>query len=423
MSKKTQRQRRRARQRAIATLSGQGDYFSDKVLPFLKKNVPDGTFSKAGAFLGGKAGGLAGNYINESKSGSRVGSSLGAKLGRGISSILGFGDYSVVSNSLFKEGMAIPPGEAVPTFGVLGHATKIRHREYVGDILVPGVPTAYTNTSYRINPGNPDLFPWLATVAASYQQYRFDGLVLEFKTLSSDITAGGALGSVILATNYDVLDAPYEDKIHMENSQYAVSAKPSVSQIHTIECEPMASTQNLWYIRDAASSSVGDDRFYDLGKFQLATQGLPGSAGAVLGELWATYDVSLYKPEIVATQTEGTKISVSAGVTKNKIFGTNPTSLGDLATVTGDNQITFSRGGEYLVRLILAGTGASSVNLAVSGVSATSVDVITDATLIGQERAWAVDSATGGTMTWDANAWLTVSNCTVRVTKYTQSFG
>ena len=363
----------------MAKLSGKGGYYSDKMLPILRQMVPEGTFSKFGGLAGGALGAAAGNLVvpGSGLATSRLGSSLGSRLGNRISRLVGFGDYQVKENSLFKEGMAIPPGEAVPSFGVLGQATRVRHREYIQDVVIPTTPSSFHNTSYTVNPGVASTFPWLAALANQYQQYKFNGLIFEFKTLSSDITAGGALGSVTMASNYDVVADSYASKIEMENSQYAVSAKPSCSQIHTMECQPSATANVLYYIRNnATSATLGqDNRFYDLANFQLATAGLPGSAGAVLGELWVSYDVSLYKP-VIRAESLSTFIVASGSITKSNFFGNTPTITGNGITAV-NNTLTFQQTGDYLITLYIVGTGVNA-GLTYSGTAGTVSQIASD---------------------------------------------
>lgn len=348
-------QKAKRKQAALATqhVVGHGNYYTEKVKPFLAQNVPKGTFRD----MGSAAGMGAGNYFTKNPALATLGGQGGAFLGNALSKILGFGDYEVKSNTISKIGKAVSAGELVPDFGVRGNATRVRHREFIRDVLVPASPLAFTNASDAINAGNAALFPWLSSVAAQYQQYKFEGLVFEFKTLSSDITTGGPLGAVILATNYDVLEPAFPDKVHMENSQYAVSAKPSMSQFHTVECAPNEVAQNLYYVRDASNSlsSNADARFSDLGLFQIATSGLPGSTGQVLGELWASYDVVLYKPEIVNVNSVGTKISANTGVSRTVFFGTAPVVTGDTRIAVSSNTLTAVTIGPSLVVIAVAG--------------------------------------------------------------------
>jgi hypothetical protein len=350
--------------KAVPKIAGKGGYYTDRILPVARRLIPDGTFANAGNFLGSNAGRMLGAGIGASGPAGFVGGKLGKGLGSAISRLVGFGDYTVLSNTLFKESMALPPGEAVPNFGVLGHATRVRHREFVTDVYVPAVPANFVNLPFTVNPGDSYTFPWLARLARQYQQYKFEGLVFEFKTLSSDITAGGALGAVIMASNYDVVQPLFPDKLHMENSQYAVSAKPSCSQIHTMECAPEATANKLYYVRSDGipESPSQDNRFYDLAKFQLATSGLPGTAGTVLGELWVSYDVSLYKPLIDDSIVGGVVIGSGSGAGSGptSVFGPVPFDTRGHLISAANNRVVFNQIGEFLVELQMIGTGLSA---------------------------------------------------------------
>ena len=59
--------------------------------------------------------------------------------------------------------------------------------------------------SYLINAANPKTFPWLSQIAANYEQYDIEGMVFSADALNSTKTA---LGTVMMATQYDVLDEP-----------------------------------------------------------------------------------------------------------------------------------------------------------------------------------------------------------------------
>lgn len=417
------RNKKQQRKNAIARVDGNGNYYTDRIVPVMQQLVPKGTFEHFGTKAGILGGAALGARYGHPVQGAMAGGFIGGRLGNGVSRIVGFGDYTVQSNSIFKESMAVSPGEAVPSFGMIGQETRIRHREFIKDIVVPAVPATFTVQSFTINAGNINTFPWLATIAAQYQQYRVNGCVFEFKTLSSDITAGGALGSLILATNYDVTENAYPDKLRMENSQYAVSAKPSQSQIHTIECDPKLTQSKLLYVRDASSAASGvDARLSDLGSFQVATAGLPGTAGAVLGELWVSYDISLYKPEIVAPLLGGGQVSFTGS--KTNLFGTAGASVKGLVITASLNTLTFAETGQYLVDLKLNGTTmvvptfvgstAAVVAIANSGFAAADTEAIAQYTVNV--------TAKNQTVVFDASGSNTVSVAYARVSNYTVAY-
>jgi hypothetical protein len=373
---KSKSKNKQIKKQQIPTLIGNGGYYANAVVPFMRKVAPRGTFANAGESIGSAFGNATG-LSSLGNLGGKAGGYLGGKL----ASLLGFGEYSVQNNSLLKSGMKLSEGVEIPAFHNSGHETCVRHREYVMDIVVPAVPTAFNNTSFKINPASPVLFPWLANIAASYQQYKFTGLVFEFKSLSSEYVAGGSMGSVILATDYDTINVPFATKLAMENSEYAVSAKPSLSQMHAVECAPAETANNLYYTRNpTASTATYDTRFYDLGNFQIATAGLPATAGTVLGELWVTYDVCLYKPLISGTLGVGSQQLVASGAVSNTSFlGTSPSSTGDSIASGNQNTLTFVGPGTYLVAMQVTGLTVSQPALSGSA----NVYAIVDATVAG----------------------------------------
>ena len=345
-------------QGAISKVRGQGDYYSDKIKPLLQANIPEGTFAN----YGDKLGSMVGTRVDPSLS--WFGGKAGRKLGSWISRVVGFGDYNVMDNSLIKTGGAIPAGELIPDFGVFGNSVRVRHREYIQDMVVPASPTAFTNSTFVINPGNTTMFPWLATVAAGFNQYQVNGMIVEFKSMTSPVNTGGPLGTVVMATNYDVLDAPYVDKIRMENAQYSCSAAPSAHQMHTIECAPRETTNKIKYVRTPLSSTTvsQDARWMDHGLFQIATTGLAGSAGQVLGELWCSYDVTFFKP--VATEIvgfEGQRQVAAVNISNLRPFGDVPVQTGvSYATFVQSGTFVFGVTGSYLIAFSFSGTGCSN---------------------------------------------------------------
>lgn len=119
-----------------------------------------------------------------------------------LSRAFGFGDYSITSNSLMSNNIA----------QFRNHGTiEFAHREFIGDLTSS---VEFVNTAYPINPGNSTLFPWLSTIARNFEQYQMLGLIFEFKTMSATAvgTTNTGLGTVIMATDYDVLDSKYTNK-------------------------------------------------------------------------------------------------------------------------------------------------------------------------------------------------------------------
>lgn len=236
--------------------------------------------------MGSSIGGL----IAPGVIGSNVGGMLGAGAGAVIDRITGQGDYTIKSNTLIK---AAP----VPSFGK--GCIRVQHREMIQNITSS---TPFTLGGYAINPGLPLTFPWLAQIATNFEMYKFHGLIFEYVSTSGDAlnSTNTALGKVILATDYNVLDPLFENEQQMYATEFSNSGKPATNLIHAVECAPKENPLKLWYIR-TADNQPGDQRFYDLGMFQIAVSGCQSNNNSI-GELWVSYDVSLCKPSIQAVQ-------------------------------------------------------------------------------------------------------------------------
>nr|QKV51036.1 putative capsid protein [Crucivirus sp.] len=174
----------------------------------------------------------------------------------------------------------------------------VRHREYIGDL---NTSQAFTNFAFPLNPGIQATFPWLAEVAANFEEWVPRGIVFEFKSTSSDAVvstnANAALGTVIMATEYNPYNGAFANKQQMENYEWAKSCKPSQSMLHGVECSRKQNPMPSYFVRTQAVPTSQDIRLYDLGVFQIAAVGMQ-SNGAACGELWCSYEIELRKPRI-----------------------------------------------------------------------------------------------------------------------------
>lgn len=206
--------------------------------------------------------------------------------------VRGLGEYRVNYNSLVPGGLSPP---IMKNSGRDG-AIIIRHREYVGEIAGT---VAFNRTDYDINPGVFSTFPWLGQIAGAYEQYRWRGLIFEYKSTCADALISGStnasMGTVIMATDYNSPDGnQFIDKLSMENAEYSSSCKPSQSMFHPIECKSSLNPQSKFWIRNGAIGNNQDLRLYDLGTFSIATQSFQAATPSA-GELWCTYEIEFYK--------------------------------------------------------------------------------------------------------------------------------
>lgn len=263
----------------VGRLSGRGDYTYDK----------PGPWGNAGRYIGSALG---------SKFAGVGGAKLGEKLGsylHYIGKIFGSGDY-VTSASQVKSNTLVGSSQ-IPSFTHGKTSVRIQHREFLGDLISSATPGLFEIKDYQINPGLETTFPWLSQVVGNnFQQYRINGMVFEFRSMSADAlnSTNTALGSVVMATDYDSTDLRFTTKSQMENTEFAVSCKPSACMIHAIECDKKQTTLSELYMRSAPPPGTADIRFYDLGRFSIATVGMQ-AASVNLGELWVSYDIEFLK--------------------------------------------------------------------------------------------------------------------------------
>lgn len=289
--------------------------------------------------LGTALGYLGGGFLGAPG----VGSQIGKYAGRAVGWITGTGDY-VTNYGDVTQNACITPNFSGSDF------TIISRKEYLCDVVsgsLVGPATGFNVQSYPLNPAQPGSYPWLASIAANYEQYDIMGMVYEFKSTSGDATGvNTSLGSVIMATQYDPTKPIFQSKLEMEDYFFSTTCKPSSSMLHAIECKnTLSPTSGLLYTRSGSLTGT-DLRWTDFGKFSIATQGMPNS-GTVLGELWVSYKVKLLKPRLPITIGYGGQIASGhtrrTGVVAGSWAGT--ASLVDEGplpiTLTGTNAITF----------------------------------------------------------------------------------
>lgn len=303
----------------------------------------------------------------------------------------------------------------VPVMHEDGEVTRICHREYIGDVL--SSQNAFVPLQFSINPGMKETYPWLSAVAANYTSYQFLGQVFEFVSEGSEYTNSAGLGYVALSTQYNPAAQPYKDKRSLLNSQFADAAKPSKSFMHWEECMPGKVSDPHRLVRSSNVPSTSSIVDYDVGNVTLAVGGNVAS-GAVIGELWVSYDVLLFTPKsenFINTEIDYYCVaSNSTTSTDNAILGTawtpGPATINTFTPVfSGGMTITFPIGsrGRYLVDLVFvrtttttAGSGGYNTTLVgctqVNGATPLGPSFIAGQTNVGQRNFYEVyaDNAT-----------------------------
>lgn len=310
--------------------------------------------ARARQYMYKKAGG-AGAAVGRAlagKKGARLGRVMGAQFAKKAEGILrshmlsGNGDY-VVGRGIHDGGrMSDHPSKHHHKSALEKGEMIIEHTEYIGDLISSNVngTSNFTSQYYELNPGNPVTFPWLSDVAINFQDYRFEKLVFEVRPLVSESTSTTSatltsMGSVVMATQYDTVLGGFVNKQTMENSDFAVSIKPSQKALHAVECDPRFNPLGVLYVSGGnninpntgvITTTPGIDlRMQDLGLFQIASCNIPvaNNSSINLMEIFVHYKICLMKPVLNAglTNVQTAHYVSNTGVTSAQPFGTSQT--------------------------------------------------------------------------------------------------
>lgn len=270
---------------------------------------------------------------------------------------------------------------------VIGDIVKMPYREECLGSFSTSI--AFANSTYIINAANSATLPWLSTIAAKFEYYRFNRLLLKFVSSSADAvgSTNTALGTVLANTNYDVLDAAFTSQIQMEDyggGKRHMETIPSRNATHVIEplgvkggvaggfrfCLPSGATTAA--AAPYPSSSSAHD--YDVGLLQVASVG--AQAASVAGRLYICYQVDLANPKLETPLGQALPVShfVLGPTTANAFAGSSLKSGSNLSVTLGTNQLTINSAGRYLVNYVAwAGTSVTAVGNLTASTGATAV--------------------------------------------------
>jgi len=251
------------------TLRGRGGFFQD---------LGNGLKKIAGPLIGA-VGGVANTVFPGA-----------GMVANGIRQLIGAGAYSPVrSNTILAQ--PVPRVNSSQDVGV-----TYSHCEFLGDVTGS---EDWELTQFHVNPGLPEVFPWLSGVASNFQKYKITGLVFYIRSTSSVAIASDTnlgLGTVLGGFQTNVYDKAPASKLEFLSLSGARSGKPSEDHIFPMECDRSKNVFSTLLVRTVG---VQDDLAkYDHAVFNLATVGFPGSY--YLGELWVSYQLTLMAPKVEA---------------------------------------------------------------------------------------------------------------------------
>lgn len=243
----------------------------------------------------------------------------------------------------------------------------IRHREYIREIAGSVAFATYSNS---INPGQPGSFPWLSTVARSYESYKFESLQFRFETEAPST----ASGSIVLAVDYDGNDPAPTSKTQAMAYRSSVRCQPWSSCDHTSLREDL-NKRSSYYVRSGSLAANQDVVLYDTGQLYVCRQGQVDTA--IVGELYADYVVKLMTPQLGNAGVGESLYGTFTGTVNSAPFATKtgnlPATVVSSGTTSSVSTFTFSQPWEGYVSLIVNGTGFTAPFSTATG-TATSVE-------------------------------------------------
>lgn len=211
----------------------------------------------------------------------------------------GHGDYSIKSNSLMIGGEGAGASTATMSFGETERTIRVKHREYIGDVITAGTANTLIIQKYSINPGLQQVCPWLCTIAQNYQCWKPEGMIFQFVSTSSEFSSAttNALGTIFIACDYNVNDNAPQDKGEILQMAYSAQGKITDDMVHGIECATGDASILNYYVRSGPVNSTDSLKFYDIGNLYVATTGVNGT-NVNIGSLYITYDIVFRKEQL-----------------------------------------------------------------------------------------------------------------------------
>lgn len=229
--------------------------------------------------------------------------------------------------------------------------TRIVWRDFVGDIVThPTVVGGLNIQALRLNPSSTSTFPWMSQIAPNFDKWQANGIIFEFTSMCSNFSTDSALGSVICATEYDIMDPPYTSKTEMLTSAYSTQSRMDKNVIHGIECDPATLQHSIFYTHpDEIPIPAGaSPRDYTLATFYIATVGGNIPVNTNIGSLWVHYDITFLEEELAANRPIPGQ-GMLGGSFYRKLLPTEGggwSSWGDATLIAGpDIGITITNGG------------------------------------------------------------------------------
>jgi len=195
-----------------------------------------------------------------------------------------------------------------PTFGNGGTNLGRRVSFPINEVFVQNFQgtTAFTQSTFAINPGNPALFPYLSSLAQKFERYEFSDLCFHYKPSAGILAAEGAQGFVDISATNDAKQSPPSNQQQAEIFQHfpngPILPYKESGKLHLSRMFLESSTKQKHFVRPNGLIPGGaDPHLYDCGQIFAWTNNFAANGNA--GELRVTGTCVLINPVLEASTT------------------------------------------------------------------------------------------------------------------------
>lgn len=182
-----------------------------------------------------------------------------------------------------------------------------KHTEYIADLA--GSLLFSANRKIAINPGNDQFFPYLSSIAANFEYYKFKKLVVRFETTAPTTQTG----TVMMYIDYDATDGYSPLKRDFMANQNATRTAPwAACRMDLVKAANEAQVRR--FVLSSPPAFNQDPKLYNLGNLWIGTDGQIAD-GTRLGELYVDYEVELSVPQAQSGEDESATIQLAPGAT------------------------------------------------------------------------------------------------------------
>lgn len=228
------------------------------------------------------------------------------------------------------------------------------HREMERIRTVTGSVAFSSVANIAVNPGLPEFAPWLSGLAAKFDRYVLDGLIVRYKNLKG----ANSDGNVIISFDPDTLDAGPATAVEQTQASVYVDGAPWRIFQMKVPCD-----QQKRYIRTGPLAGV-DLKTYDMGRLWISAEGCANTSDH--GYIEIEYSVRLFEKQSGATLPSSQSISFYNLAANQAMVGSAVLDIDEAVAVPSAAPPTNLNGtvtlplGNFLVTAELNWTGAST---------------------------------------------------------------